>query len=208
MRYFRLILSICALSIASIAAAQPAPQAPPQQPGGPGGGGGQGQRRSPIQVMTLTTTAWTDGGMIPTKHSQAGKDVSPALAWSNAPDDAVSFVLVAHDLDALANNGDDMLHWLLWNIPKAARSLPEGIAQAGQLADGTRQLSGTGPYYRGPAAPASGPAHHYVFEIYALDSTIDVVATGQNPGVTRAAVMTAMTGHIRGKGVLVGLYKK
>ena len=158
--------------------------------------------------MTLTTTAWTDGGTIPIKHSQAGRDVSPPLAWSNAPDEAVSFVIIAHDLDALANTGDDMLHWMLWNIPKAARALPEGIAQAGQLADGTRQISGTGPYYRAPAAPASGPPHHYAFEIYALDSMIDVVAVGQNPGVTRAAVMTAMAGHIRGKGVMVGLFKK
>jgi Raf kinase inhibitor-like YbhB/YbcL family protein len=158
--------------------------------------------------MTLTTTAWQDGGTIPAKHSQSGKDVSPPLSWSGAPDDAVSFVIVAHDLDTLTNNGDDMLHWLLWNIPKTVTAIHEGAPAMGQLPGGTRQLSGTGPYYRGPAAPASGPAHHYVFEIYALDAMLDVVATGQNPGVTRAAVMSAMAGHIRGKGVLVGLYKK
>jgi Raf kinase inhibitor-like YbhB/YbcL family protein len=206
MRSIQLALTIAALSIAASAAGQPPPQPLPQQPGGPGGGGQN--RRAPIQVMTLTTTAWPDGGTIPVKHSQAGKDVSPALAWSNAPADAASFVIVAHDLDTLANNGDDMLHWLLWNIPKTVTAIPEGAPALGQLPDGTRQLSGTGPYYRGPAAPASGPAHHYVFEVYALDAMLDVVATGQNPGLTRAAVMTAMMGHIRGKGVLVGLYKK
>jgi len=204
MRYLQATLAVMALSVATVADAQPQPVALPQ----PGGGGGQGQRRAPVQVMALTTTAWPDGGTIPLKHSQAGKDVSPPLAWSNVPGEAVSFVIVAHDIDALANNGDDMLHWLLWNIPKTVSAIHEGAPAMGQLPDGTRQLSGTGPYYRGPAAPASGPAHHYVFEVYALDSMLDIVATGQNPGVTRAAVMTAMAGHIRGKGLLVGLYKK
>src|SRR6185295_14194813 len=106
MRRIQLALTVLALSFATLAAAQPPPAPPPQQPGG---GGGQGQRRAPISVMTFTTTGWTDGGTIPLKHSQAGKDVSPALTWSNAPDDTVSFVIVAHDIDALANNGDDML---------------------------------------------------------------------------------------------------
>ncbi|MFA5908053.1 MAG: YbhB/YbcL family Raf kinase inhibitor-like protein [Vicinamibacterales bacterium] len=180
--------------------------APPATP--PGGGGGQG-RRGPIQVMPLTTTAWTDGGTIPAKYTQAGVQVSPPLAWSNVPDDAVSFVLIAHDTDATFGNGtDDMLHWLLWNLPKGTRSLPEAIAQGNQLPDGSRQISASGPYYRGPGAPASGPAHHYVFEIYALDSTIDVPAVGQSPPLTRAAVVAAMAGKIRGKGALVGLFKR
>ena len=71
-----------------------------------------------------------------------------------------------------------------------------------------RQISGTGPYYRGPAAPATGPAHHYVFELYALDAPIGVPAVGASPPATRAAVMAAMATHIRGKGVLVGQYRR
>ena len=53
---------------------------------------------------------------------------------------------------------DDILHWMLWNIPASARSLAEAIPQGNQLPDGTRQISASGPYYRGPGAPASGPA--------------------------------------------------
>jgi phosphatidylethanolamine-binding protein (PEBP) family uncharacterized protein len=75
------------------------------------------------------------------------------------------------------------------------------------LPDGTRQISATGPYYRGPGAPASGPAHHYVFELYALDAMIDIPAVGASPPATRAAVVAAMAGHIRGKAVYVGLFK-
>ncbi|MEX2272463.1 MAG: hypothetical protein WD690_13400 [Vicinamibacterales bacterium] len=54
----------------------------------------------------------------------------------------------------------------------------------------------------------SGPAHHYVFELYALDGTIDVPAVGQSPALTRAAVDQAMAGTVRAKGSLVGLFKR
>ena len=182
----------------------PLPPAKPPQ-GGPGGQ----NRRGPIQVMSLTTTAWSDGGMIPAKYTQAGAQVSPPLAWSNVPDGVQSFVLIARDTDAAIGTGtDDVLHWMVWNIPATARTLAEAIPQGNQLPDGTRQISASGPYYRGPGAPASGPAHHYVFELYALDSTIDVPAVGQSPPLTRAAVEQAMAGKIRAKGSLVGLFKR
>ena len=181
------------------------PPAGPLAPGGPGGGG----RRAPVQVMTLTSTAWADGGQIPKKYTQAGEQLSPAMSWSNVPDGIQSFVLIARDLDAAVGNGtDDMLHWMLWNIPGSARSLPEGVPQGSQLPDGTRQISVSGPYYRGPGAPASGPAHHYTFELYALDGPVNVPAVGQSPTETRAAVMAAMSGRVRAKGVYVGLFKR
>jgi hypothetical protein len=183
--------------------------APPGQPGQRGGGRGG---RGPIAVMTLTTTAWTDGGTIPIKYSQAGHDVSPPLAWTNAPDAAASFVVIVHDADGAVNsqtNGsEDVLQWLVWNIPGASRSLPEGVPQGPQQADGMRQISQTGPYYRGPAAPATGPAHHYVFEIYALDAMLDLEPVGKSPAETRAAVVAAMAGHVRGKAVLIGTFKR
>ncbi len=184
----------------------PNPLPPPPAP--PGGGNLQ-NRRGPIQTMTLTTTAWSDGGMIPAKYTQAGAQVSPPLAWSNVPEGTTSFVLIAHDVDAAVGQAtDDMLHWMVWNIPAAARSLAEAIPQGNQLPDGSRQISASGPYYRGPGAPASGPAHHYVFEIYALDANIDVPAVGQSPPLTRAAVEAAMAGKIRARGTLVGLFKR
>lgn len=135
--------------------------------------------------------------------------MSPPLAWSHVPDGVQSFVLIARDTDAASGNGtDDLLHWMLWNIPASARSLPEGVPHGTQLADGTRQISASGPYYRGPGAPASGPPHHYVFELYALDGTIDVPAVGQSPPLTRAAVEQAMAGKVRAKGTLVGLFRR
>jgi hypothetical protein len=184
----------------------PLPAAAPQ---GGGGGGNFQNRRGPIQTMTLSTTAWSDGGMIPAKYTQAGASVSPPLAWSNVPDGTTNFVLIAHDVDAAVGQGtDDMLHWMVWNIPASARSLAEGIPAESQLPDGSRQISGTGPYYRGPGALAAGPVHHYLFEIYALDGPVDVPAVGQSPPLTRAAVEAAMVGKIRARGTLVGLFKR
>ncbi len=162
-----------------------------------------------MRTMSLSSAAFTDGGMIPAKHAQAGHDVSPPLAWAGAPDSTRSFVLIVHDVDTPIGDGtDDMLHWMVWNIPGSATSLPEGFPQGSQAPDNIRQLSGTGPYYRGPAAPSTGPAHHYVFELYALDATINVQAAGQQTAPTRAAIMQAMQTHVRGKGVLVGLYRR
>jgi hypothetical protein len=121
-------------------------------------GGGRGG----VQPLTITTNAWADGGVIPDTFAQPGHDVSPPLTWSwvtpNPPENVASFVLIVHDLDAPVGSGtDDLLHWLVWNIPAATRELPRGVPQGATLPDGSRQISATGPNYRGPAAPPSGP---------------------------------------------------
>jgi hypothetical protein len=185
------------------------PPANPQTPA-PAAQRGGGRGRGVIQTLTLTTTAWTDGAAIPEKYTQKGHDVSPPLAWTGATDPTTSFVVIVHDLDApVAPGTDDMLQWMLWNVPGTARALPEGVAQGPQLPDGTRQISVTGPNYRGPGAPGTGPAHHYVFEIYALDTMIDVASVGAAaPAATRAAVVAAMAGHVRGHGVLTAIGKR
>ena len=167
------------------------------------------QSRVPLRVLTLTTPAFPDGGSIPARHAQPGRDVSPALTWSGAPDSTRSFVLLVHDADAAQGDGtDDTLHWLVWNIPGTATGLPEGVPSGAQLANGTRQISVSGPYYRGPAAAATGPAHHYLFELYALDTMLNIQPTAMSAAATREAVMRAIAGRVRAKGVLVGLYRR
>lgn len=159
--------------------------------------------------MTLTSPAFESGALIPDRHAQPGRDVSPPLAWSGAPDSTRSFVLIVHDLDAATGDGtDDTLHWLVWNMPGRATGLPEGVPGGAQLADGTRQISVSGPYYRGPAAAASGVPHHYLFELYALDAMVNVPTATLPAAITRAEVMKAIAGHVIGKGVLVGRYRR
>jgi len=187
----------------------PPPGAPVQTPAPGRGGGGRG--RGAAQIMTLTAP-WAPGAEIPLKYTQAGGEVSPALSWDNPPETVVSFALIVHDVSAPVNPGtDDVLHWMVWNIPAASRGLPEGVPRGSQLPDGTRQISATGPSYRGPGALASGPPHVYIFELFALDSMIDVPAlgpTGASVPQIRAAVMAAMATHVRGKAVTAGVFKR
>ena len=162
----------------------------------------------PPRPMTLTTTAFPDGGQIPAKYTQAGEQVSPALTWTNTPAGTVSFVLHMHDIDVARNKTtDDQAHWVVWNIPGTATGLPEGVPKGETLPDGSHQISASGPVYRGPGAPATGPLHHYVFEVFALDSKLDVAATA-DAFETRAAVMKALQGHVLGKATYVGLFRR
>ena len=170
-----------------------------QRATGPGAGG---------PAMTLTTSAFADGGQIPAKYTQAGEQVSPALTWTNTPPNTASFVLHMHDLEVARNRtSDDQVHWLVWNIPGSANGLPEGVPRGADLPDGSHQISASGPVYRGPGAPASGPMHHYTFEIYALDTKLDVPASA-DAFETRTNVVKAMQGHILGKAVYMGLFHR
>jgi Raf kinase inhibitor-like YbhB/YbcL family protein len=166
--------------------------------------------------MTLVTTAWPDGGVIPLRYTQAGPELSPAIQWTGVPPNTESFVLMFYDADTVVNNSTDgLLHWMLWNIPGTATGVQQGLPDGFELPDGTRQISVSGSRYRGPGAPASGPMHHYVMELYALDSKLDVKINPQgpqepNPNVqaTRRAILEAMVGKIRGKAAYVGRFRR
>jgi hypothetical protein len=160
--------------------------------------------------MRLTSTSFADGSQIPVKYTQAGNQTSPALTWTNAPPATQSFVLHMHDMEGARNKtSEDQLHWLVWNIPATTTSLPEGVPNGPDLKDGSHQTSASGNgVYRGPGAADAGPLHHYVFEIFALDTKVDVPANAADPFDTRAKVLSAMQGHIVGKAVYLGLFRR
>jgi Raf kinase inhibitor-like YbhB/YbcL family protein len=190
-----------AIGFASTTAQAPAPGAQ---------GGGQGRGRGPqTPPLIMTTTAWEDGGVIPNKFTMAAgpMSVSPELKWSQVPMGTQSFVLLLHDPEPVLNKGSkmDITHWLIWNIPAASTGLPEGVP-SGELPDGSRQVSLRGNAYMGPGAPA-GPYHHYTFELFALDTKLEVPqGTPQQAADTRTAVVNAMDGHVLGKAVLVARF--
>ena len=135
--------------------------------------------------------------------------MSPELKWSQVPTGTQSFVLLMHDPEPVLAKGSkmDITHWLIWNIPGTSTGLPEGVAQ-GELPDGSRQVSLRSNAYMGPGAPA-GPYHHYTFELYALDTKLDVPqGTPQEAAATRTAVVNAMDGHVLGKAVLVARFHR
>jgi Raf kinase inhibitor-like YbhB/YbcL family protein len=169
---------------------------------------------APAPPMTMSVAGFPDGGAIPVKYSQAapgvptGEGLSPAITWASVPPGTQSFVLNMHDMEVVRNKtSDDQAHWVVWNIPATSTGLPEGVPKGSRLADGSYQISATGSMYRGPGAPANGPPHHYMFELYALDVQLDVLPTA-DAFETRANVMKAIQGHILGKAVYGGLFKR
>jgi Raf kinase inhibitor-like YbhB/YbcL family protein len=153
-------------------------------------------------AFTLTSTAFRDGAAIPVKHTCDGVDVSPPLAWTGAPAGTRSFALIADDPDAPAGS---WVHWVVYNLPAAVSELPENVAKVEALdLGGARQGRNDfrRPGYGGPCPPP-GPAHRYVFTLYALDAPLTLKA-----GAQRKDVETTMEGHVLGSAQLLGTYAR
>jgi Raf kinase inhibitor-like YbhB/YbcL family protein len=176
------------------------------------------QQQPPRPPFMIQTRAFVDGGTIPLKYTQASEDrqangglgVSPQLGWINPPQGTVSYVLNFHDMEVARNRTtEDQAHWLVWNIPGDAKELPENVPAGATIASlgGAMQTSASGPQYRGPGAGAAGAPHHYMFELIALDTRLDV-QPGADAFETRKKVYDAMQGHVLGKALIVGLFKR
>jgi len=193
----RLTRNLTVLSVALAVAAGTA--AAQEKKGGKKGGGGI---PAPIQI---TVTGYSDGGAIPAKFGCGGGQntgVSPAIHWSGAPAGVQSFAIIFHDTDVALPNGDDVLHWAIFNIPGNSTELPENLAKTADLPDGARQMNNIAgmPGYFNPCPPPP-TVHHYIIEMYALDQKLDLPAT-----TSRADLLKAMVGHTRAKGTYVGTY--
>jgi Raf kinase inhibitor-like YbhB/YbcL family protein len=194
--FLQLCVGLCvgALSVATLTA---------QQPAGQGGGRAGGARGPAVPGLSLTTTAWPDGGVVPPKYAgQMG--VSPALAWTNVPPGTTEFVLLMHDPEpvrpALSVSGD-ITHWLMVKIPAGTTSLPEGAGAANSttLPAGARQIQP----YRGPGAGPQGPMHHYTLVLYALNAPLNLPENAD-----RDAVMAAMDGKVLARAFVVGRFMR
>ena len=204
MRTSRWFLALVALAwVAPLAAQAPARQQQPQQP-----------PRPPFMFETL---AFLDGGLIPYLYTQAAYEkeyqggASPKIGWVNPPPGTQSFVLHMHDMEVARNKTtEDQLHWLVWNIPGDATLLPFNVPEGATIASlgGAFQINGRGAAkYLGPGAPATGALHHYMFELIALDTKLAVQPTADG-FETRKKVMDAIQGHVLGKALIVGTFKR
>jgi Raf kinase inhibitor-like YbhB/YbcL family protein len=144
--------------------------------------------------MKVTSSAFQEGGNIPSKFTCDGSDISPALQIGGVPSEAKSLVLIADDPDA---PGGLFTHWLVWNIPPQANSISEGSAAKGVR--GTNDFGKSG--YKGPCPPPG--THRYSFKIFALDRELDL-----RSGAKRNQVDTAMKDHVIAQGELVGRYAR
>jgi len=155
-------------------------------------------------ALTLTSTAFADGGEIPTKYTCEGDDISPPLKWSGVPEQARSLVLIVDDPDAPDPRAPRVtwVHWVLYNLPAASGGLPAGVSPADLPAGseaGVNDWKRRG--YGGPCPPLG--RHRYFHKLYALDTRLEGL---RQP--TKAAVEAAMQGHVIAHSEVVGHYQK
>jgi Raf kinase inhibitor-like YbhB/YbcL family protein len=182
-----------------------------------GGAAPPAPRPNVAPPLKLSTPAFTDGGTIPLKYTCAATTpppggamhislgVSPLLQWTNVPKGTASFVLILHDADAhIGKAFVDIPHWVVFNIPGDATELPEGVPPDAPLANGTMQGDNMmrRAAFQGPCAPPGAP-HHCTFELYALDTRLDLPQ-----GAARADIEKAMDGHVLSATVYIGLFAR
>ncbi len=155
-----------------------------------------------VKKMTIkvTSPAFKEGGMIPSKYTSDGADISPPLQWEGIPAGTQSIALINDDPDAPMGT---WVHWVMWNIPPDKKELPENVPHDQKLPDGSCQgiTDFRQPGYGGPAPPSG--THRYFFKVYALDTKLDMLT-----GSTKAQLVKAMEGHILAEGQLMGKYKR
>ena len=154
--------------------------------------------------LTLTSTAFADGGEIPRRYTCDGDDISPPLTWAGAPPDAKSLVLIVVDPDAPdpAAPQRTWTHWVLYNLPPGDSGLKQDAASEGLPAGAQEGLNDwKRPGYGGPCPPIG--RHRYFHRLYALDIVLPEV---NNPD--RAAVEAAMQDHVLAEAVLLGTYQR
>jgi Raf kinase inhibitor-like YbhB/YbcL family protein len=157
-------------------------------------------------TLALRSEAFTNGAEIPTKYTCQGDDLSPPLAWSDAPRGTKAFALIVDDPDAPDPRAPKMtyVHWVLYNIPSSATGLAEGAGKKSAAlpqgtADGLNDWKKTG--YGGPCPPIG--RHRYFFKLYALDAALGYLSRPTKPALERA-----IAGHVLGKAELLGTYEK
>ena len=152
--------------------------------------------------LNVMSPSFAANGMLHERFTEYADGVSPALAWK-AVAGAKSYAVIMEDPDAKPVT--PFVHWVMWNIPADTTSIPEGVQEQARLSDPDGVLQGRttrgAPGYYGPKPPVGEAAHRYHFQVYALDTMLDVPF-----GADRDQVLQAMQGHVLAKGEIVGKY--
>lgn len=150
--------------------------------------------------IDIKSSAFEHGGVIPSKYTCDGANVSPPLQWGLLPPGTVTLAIISDDPDAPVGT---WVHWVIYNIPSEDLWIPENIPCIELHPDGC--LQGMNDFkrigYGGPCPP--GGTHRYFFKLYALDKRLNLPA-----GITKSQLVTEMEGHILGSGELMGLYTR
>lgn len=159
----------------------------------PGGGGKETAAATPSAAgpVSVTSTAFAEGGDVPAKYTCDGADASPPLAWTSLPKGTKDVLVTVTDPDA-----DGFVHWAIWRVDPGTEGLTEG-----KVPTGARQArNGFGKEgYGGPCPPPGGP-HRYVFTVRALSEPLGL-DNGADPKDVeeQAAALTLGEGTLTAK---------
>lgn len=149
--------------------------------------------------LTLTSLAFEMNGVIPSRFTCEGKNISPDLIFSNIPKNTQSLALIMEDPDVPHSIRQDGVwdHWIVWNMPPETPGIDEG-----GIAPGISGLNSRGnTSYGGPCPPDK--EHRYIFTLYALNTLLPLKA-----GATKAELLKSASSHIIEQAQLIGRYKK
>ena len=166
-----------------------------------------GQVANAAEPFVLSSPAFKDGTPLAKKNAGSrkenpncvGENVSPPLAWSNAPAGTKSFALLM--VDPEGRGGMGVIHWVAYGIPASVTGFAEGeVSKPSPNYVGGKGTQGAA-IYLGPCTPRGAP-HHYTFTLIATD-----LEPGElPPGLTRDELFAKLTGHTKGATGLVGLF--
>jgi Raf kinase inhibitor-like YbhB/YbcL family protein len=131
--------------------------------------------------LTLASPAFEDGGRIPETYGYDAENVNPPLEIQNVPEGTESLALIMDDPDAVEPAGKVWDHWIVWNIPPERTTIPEGWDPE-DAKQGTNDFDTVG--YGGPSPPDR--EHEYRFELYALETTLDLPSETDADGLRSA----------------------
>ena len=152
--------------------------------------------------MHLTSTAFPDGGTIPSRFTCDGGDISSPLDWDLVPPGTRSFALLCEDPDAPAGTWH---HWAAYDVPQDQAAMAEGAAQhggQGKFKQAINDFKQRG--YGGPCPPRRHGFHHYHFRLLAL--SVDHLPVRKDS--TCIEVEREARKHLLAEAVLVGLYQR
>lgn len=156
-------------------------------------------------ILTLESSAFTNGRRLPTRYTQDGRNVSPSLSWRNLPIGTVTMALICEDPDAPQD--EPWVHWLLYNVPALRLRLPEGVSPSEEPEEVDGALQGINSSetvgYDGPLPPVGHGTHHYIFKVYAVDRALDL-----RPRATKEELLRALKGHILATAEVMATYSR
>ena len=162
----------------------------------------------PAGALTLTSPDIVQGKRIAdaqvyNEYGCSGRNVSPALSWSNVPAGTKSFAIFMQDPDAPTSHG--WMHWVVYDIPAEVTSLPAGAGDPKKNLMPAGAVQGRSDFgtagYGGPCPPPGKP-HHYYVRLFALN----VQKLEAPPDATAALIGSYVTMHTLGSAALMGLY--